>query len=321
MNNTALTSIVKALIAPGKGILAADESFPTIEKRFKSIGVDSTEENRRTYRELLFTTPGIEEFISGVILFDETLRQQVLSNKAIIPGIKVDEGMEDFIGYPGEKITRGLDGLVERLQNYKSLGAKFTKWRAVFTIAGSSPGLECVEENTNRFAEFALISQKEGFVPIVEPEVLMDGDHDIDKCSEITGMVLKMLFIKIKEKDVDLSCLLLKPNMILPGKDNLNKADPALVAQKTLEVLKDTVPSEVPGIVFLSGGQTPDEATDNLRELNKLRSVSWQLSFSFGRALQEPVLKAWAGKEENRKMAQDAFFDRAKMNSEARHGR
>lgn len=321
MDKTALASIAKALVAPGKGILAADESFPTIEKRFKSIGIESTEETRRVYRELLFTTPGIEEYISGVILFDETLRQKILTNSAIIPGIKVDEGTEDFEGYLGEKITKGLDGLAERLQDYKNLGAKFTKWRAIFTIIGSAPSLECVEENANELAEFALISQNEGFVPIVEPEVLMEGNHDIDKCYETTHTVLKMLFIKLKEKNVDLSCLLLKPNMILPGKDNPNKADPILIAQKTIEALKDVVPPEVPGIVFLSGGQTPDGATDNLREMNKLGGVSWQLSFSFGRALQEPVLKAWQGKEENKMVAQNAFFARAKMNSEARYGR
>lgn len=321
MDKTALASTAKALVAPGKGILAADESFPTIEKRFESIGVESTEETRRAYRELLFTTPGIEEYISGIIMFDESLRQQILTNKAIIPGIKVDEGTEELSGHLGEKITKGIEGLSARLREYKSLGASFTKWRAVYSITANTPSLEAVERNGALLAEFALISQNGGFVPIVEPEVLMDGDHDIDKCYETTRTVLKMLFIKLKEKNVDLSCLLLKPNMILPGKDNPNKADSILIAQKTLEVLKDAVPPEVPGIVFLSGGQTPEEATDNLREMNKLGGVPWQLSFSFGRALQEPVLKAWQGKEKNKRVAQNAFFARAKMNSEARYGR
>lgn len=321
MDKTALISIAKALVAPGKGILAADESFPTIEKRFKSVGIELTEETRRVYRELLFTAPGIEEYISGIIMFDESLRQQILINQVIIPGIKVDEGTEELPGCPGEKITKGIEGLAKRLKEYQALGAKFSKWRAVFNITVNTPSLEAVEKNCALLAEFAFISQQEGFVPIVEPEVLMDGDHNIDKCYEVTWTVLKMLFTALKEKNVDLSGLLLKPNMILPGKDNPDKAGPVLVAQKTLEVLKDVVPPEVPGIVFLSGGETPDEATGNLREMNKIGGVPWQLSFSFGRALQEPVLKAWAGREENKKAAQDAFFVRAKMNSEARYGK
>ena len=321
MDNAALVSTAETLVASGKGILAADESFPTIEKRFKSIGVESTEETRRAYRELLFTTPGIEEYISGIIMFDETLRQQILTNKVIIPGIKVDEGTEELPGCPGEKITKGIEGLAKRLKEYQALGSKFSKWRAVFNITPNTPSLEAIERNNTLLAEFAFISQNEGFVPIVEPEVLMDGDHNIDKCYETTRTVLEMLFIKLKEKSVDLSCLLLKLNMILPGKDNPDKAEPTLVARKTLEVLKDIVPFEVPGIVFLSGGQTPDEATDNLRTMNKIGGVAWQLSFSFGRALQEPVLKAWAGREENKKAARDAFFDRAKINSEARYGK
>jgi len=329
--DTALVSTAKALVAPGKGILAADESFSTIEKRFKSIGVESTEGSRRAYRELLFTTPGVEEYISGIIMFDETLRlaslaqgkpsAEILKERGIIPGIKVDRGTEELPGNPGEKITKGIEGLAERLREYQTLGAKFSKWRAVYNIIANTPSLEAVEKNNVLLAEFALISQQEGFVPIVEPEVLMDGDHDIDKCYEVTRTVLKMLFTKLKEKSVDLSSLLLKPNMILPGKDNPDKAEPAIVAQKTLEVLKDVVPPEVPGIVFLSGGQTPDEATGNLREMNKIGGVVWQLSFSFGRALQEPVLKAWAGREENKKAAQDVFLARAKMNSEARYGK
>ena len=331
MENTALESIAKQLVSPGKGILAADESFPTIEKRFKTVGLKSTQESRRTYRELLFTTPGIEKFISGVILFDETLRQescgkpivQILEEKGIILGIKVDQGTEDLPDYPGEKITKGIDGLGRRLEEYKILGAKFTKWRAVFSISQCTPSLACVEKNTDILADFAGVSQEKGFVPIVEPEVLMEGGHDINKCSEVTRMVLKMLFIKVNKKNIALSCLLLKPNMVLPGKDYPEREQAEEIAQKTIEVMREAVPPQVPGIVFLSGGQTPEEATENLREINKITNdrQTWQLSFSYGRALQEPVLKAWLGKEENIKVAQEAFYNRAKMNSEARYGK
>jgi len=321
MKDTALEFIAKALVAPGKGILAADESLPTIEKRFKPIGIESTEANRRAYRELLFTTPGIEEFISGIIMFDETLRQQILTNKAIIPGIKVDQGTEELPNHPGEKITKGIKGLGERLKEYQALGAKFSKWRAVFTIGQATPSVECLEKNSLLLAEFAAVSQAEGFVPIVEPEVLMDGNHGIDRCSEVTKAVLKFVFIKLKEKGVQLTGLLLKPNMVLPGEKFLNKAGPVEVAQKTLEIMKECVPPEVPGIVFLSGGQSPEETTDNLREMNRIGGVPWQLSFSFGRALQDPVLRAWQGRPENKKTAQEAFFNRAKINSEARYGK
>lgn len=315
-----LVEIAQKLVAPGKGILAADESLPTIEKRFKSINLPSTPENRTAYRQLLFTTPNIEEFISGIIMFEETLKQKILTNPDIIPGIKVDQGTKDFAGHPGDKITQGIETLPQRLSEYKSLGAMFTKWRAVFTIGINTPSIQCVEENAVILAEFAHLSQSLGLVPIVEPEVLMDGAHDIDKCYETTRAILKVVFLKLKEKNINLGELLLKPNMILPGKDSGQQVTSQVIAQKTLEVLKDVVPGEVPGIVFLSGGQTEDEATNNLREINKLGGP-WARSFSYGRALQNSALIAWAGKNENIKIAQEAFYNRAKINSLARYGK
>jgi len=323
-----LQDVAKNLVAKGKGILAADEKLSSIEKRFSALGIPSTHESRRAYREMLFTTPGIEQYISGIIQFDETLRDQILKNPNVISGIKVDEGIEDSVGTEGEKITKGIEGLANRLKEYKSLGAKFTKWRAVFSISATTPSLECIEKNADLLSEFAFISQSEGFVPIVEPEVLMDGDHSIDKCYETTRAILKIVFEKLKQKNVDFTSMLLKPNMILPGKEREEKVTSVEVAQKTMEVLKQVVPSGVPGVVFLSGGQTEDQATENLREMNKLKSsspdgagVDFELSFSYGRALQNSALKAWAGKQENVKIAQDAFLKRAKMNSEARYGK
>ncbi len=315
-----LENIAKALVVQGKGILAADESFPTIEKRFLSIGISSTEDLRREYRKLLFTTPGIEEFISGIIMFDETIRQKLLTNSAIISGIKVDLGMKDMAGYPGDKLTDGIDGLESRLAEYKTLGAKFAKWRAAFMISEVNPSIQCVEENANRLAEYARICQANGFVPIVEPEILMDGNHSIDKCYETTRSVLRIVFMKLKEKNINFKAMLLKPNMVVPGNDSGDMSTPAIIAQKTLEVLKEVVPIEVPGIVFLSGGQTPDAATNNLREINKLGG-EWQLSFSFGRALQDTALKAWGGKPANINAAQQEFLTRARMNSLARYGK
>ena len=321
-----LQALAQKLVASGKGILAADESLPSIEKRFTTIGIQSTTETRRAYREMLFSTAGIEQFISGIIQFEETLKDGILKNPDVISGIKVDQGLEDYKGNPNEKITKGIDGLSERLKEYKSLGAKFTKWRAVFKITPETPSIQNLEENSILLAKFAFISQQEGLVPIVEPEVLMDGDHNIDRCAEVTRGVLKIVFMKLKEIEADLKGLLLKPNMILPGQDYPAKSAPSEVAQKTLEVLKEVVPAEVPGIVFLSGGQTEEEATDNLREINRLSreangEVGWQLSFSYGRALQNSALKTWAGKPENVDIAQRAFLLRAKMNSEARYGR
>ncbi len=325
-----LENLAKTLIAPGKGILAADESFPTIEKRFATIGIGSTQDKRVEYRELLFTTEGIENFISGVIMFDETIKDktsrnipfsEILIQKGIIPGIKVDEGMTDLAGYPGDKLTNGLDGLGERLEEYKKLEAKFTKWRAAFTVSEVNPSIQCVEENANRLAEYASVAQSHGFVPIVEPEILMDGAHGIDKCYEVTRSVLRIVFLKLKEKNINFKAMLLKPNMVVPGKDSGDKSEPDVIAQKTIEVLKEIVPDTVPGIVFLSGGQSPEEATNNLRAMNKIGNVPWQLSFSFSRALQEPVIKVWNGDPQNTKIAQQAFLERAKMNSLARYGK
>lgn len=325
-----LKKTAKQLVAPGKGVLAADESFPTIEKRFSKIGVESNEENRRSYREILFTTDGVGKFISGVILFDETIRQktqegkpfsQVLSDKGIVPGIKVDKGKVDMPNHPGEKIAQGLDGLGDRLKEYCELGARFTKWRAVFNIGDGLPTDDCINANSEILATFAALSQEAGLVPIVEPEVLMDGDHDIKRCREVTYQVLKRVFVKLVDKKVELSELLLKPNMVIQGKDNPNKATPEEVAESTLNCFREAVPSEVPGVVFLSGGQSPGEATENLNALNKIGGVPWELSFSFGRALQAPVLEAWVGNNDNREEAQKALLKRAKLNSAARAGK
>lgn len=317
------------LVAPGRGILAADESLPTIEKRFAKINLPSTEENRRAYREVLITTEGMEEYISGVILFDETIRQkaqdgrpfpEVLSGKGVIPGIKVDKGTEELSEFPGEKVTKGLEGLSERLKDYKDLGAGFTKWRAVYSIGPQMPSPGIIERNAEALAQYALISQQAGLVPIVEPEVLMDGDHSIQKCEEVTTRVLTEVFRKLQEKEVDLTGMLLKPNMVLPGKDSGQKATAQEVAEATIRTLKNTVPTSVPGIVFLSGGQTAEQATEYLNEMNKTEGLPWQLSFSFGRALQDPVLKSWNGSPENVAVAQKAFLKRARFNSLARRG-
>jgi len=328
MNTEELKNIAQALVVSGKGILAADESEGTIKKRFDTIGVESTDGNRRFYRELLFTTSGIEEFISGVIMFDETIKQKdandkplsvTLSEKGIIPGIKVDKGAKDMAGFPGEKITEGLDELRERFEEYKNLGAKFSKWRAVITIGEGIPTQSCIDSNSEALARFAALSQEAGLVPIVEPEVLMDGGHDIVKCEHVTYQSLKSVFTALSRHKIYIPGMLLKPNMILPGKES-EKAAPEKIADSTLRIFKEVVPSELPGVVFLSGGQAPEEATLNLNALNAKGEGPWQLSFSFGRALQEPVLKAWGGRSENKEAAQKAFYHRAKMNSLARTG-
>ena len=330
MDINKLNSVAISLVSPGRGILAADESAGTIKKRFDNIQTESTPENHRIYRQLLFKTPGVEEFISGVILFDETIRQssdegicfpKLLSDKGIIPGIKVDAGAKEMANFPGEKITEGLDGLRERLVEYKNLGAEFTKWRAVITIGEKIPTNTCIESNAESLARFAALSQEADLVPIVEPEVLMDGEHDIKKCEEVTYKTLKSVFIALSQHGVNLTGILLKPNMVIQGKESSNKASPAEIAESTLRCLKEVVPKEVPGIVFLSGGQSPEDATKYLNEMNKLDNASWQLSFSFGRALQEPVLKTWMGRTENIEAAQKIFYHRAKMNSLARSGK
>jgi len=311
------------LVASPKGILAADESTKTITKRFLSIGLTSTPELNKKYREMLFTTDGIEQFISGVILYDETIRQglgTILEEKGIISGIKVDGGLEPF-GEGEEEATKGLEGLGERLKEYFSLGAKFTKWRGVFRISDIYPTDAFLEENLNRMVEFAKISQSTGLVPIVEPEILLDGNYTTTRCEETGGKVLKLLFDKLASQGVDLGSLLLKTSMVLPGNDSGVKAAPLEVAKATVRTLKNSVAPEVAGVVFLSGGQSPDEATDNLNEIEKnLDGLVLSLSFSFGRALQEEALKVWAGLDENVKLAQEAFINRARKVSLARNG-
>lgn len=319
----------RALVTHGKGILAADESHGTIEKRFKAIGVESTEATRLAYREMLFTTPGLGEFISGVILFDETLRQkgadgtplvEALNRQGIIPGIKVDKGAKALAGFPGEKITEGLDGLRERLAEYAKLGARFTKWRAVITVGPTIPTRTCLEANALALARFAALSQEASLVPIVEPEVLMDGDHMIERHFEVTEAALKHVFHALYEHHVRLEAMLLKPNMVLSGKDSAQRADVAHVAEMTLRCMLRGVPAAVPGIVFLSGGQSDVDATRHLNALNKLGKAPWELSFSFGRALQAPALKAWKGFGSNGDAAQAALHHRARCNSAARFG-
>jgi fructose-bisphosphate aldolase class I len=325
-----LQATATALVAPGKGILAADESSSTIAKRFKSIEVESTEELRRSYRELLFTTEGAGEFVSGVILYDETIRQQtadgtplaeLLAGQGIIPGIKVDKGTVGLPGFAGEKITEGLDGLAGRLEEYRGLGARFTKWRAVIGIGDGIPTRGCIRANAEALARFAASSQEAGLVPIVEPEVLMDGDHSIERCQEATGDALAATFAALRRHRVQLDGMLLKPNMVLSGGDCPTQAGVEQVAEATLACLRDNVPASVPGIVFLSGGQSDEVATAHLNAMNRLGGAPWQLSFSYGRALQAPALKAWKGESANRSAAQKAFHHRARLNGAARYGR
>lgn len=329
MNTTAMEATALELVALGKGILAADESGPTIEKRFKSVGVTSTEETRRAYREMLLSTPGLDAFVSGVILYDETLRQTTsagvpfvehVSRHGMIPGIKVDKGTKPLTGFPGEKITEGLDGLRERLADYASRGARFTKWRAVLTIGAQIPTGTCVESNCEALARFAALSQEAGLVPIVEPEVLMDGEHTIERHYEATEMALRALFRAVFAHRVRLEALLLKVNMVLSGTLCSRQADVTEVADATWRCMLHAVPAAVPGIVFLSGGQSDVRATEHLDALNRITRAPWQMSFSFGRALQAPALKAWAGKEGNVAAAQAALLHRARCNSAARFG-
>ena len=326
-----LAETARALVAEGKGILAADESTGTIKKRFDSIGVESTEENRRAYRELLFTTPGANAFISGVILYDETIRQQsaegtplaeLLADQGVIPGIKVDTGAKPLAGAPGEKITEGLDGLRERCAEYYALGARFAKWRAVITIGDGIPSDYCIDANAHALARYAALAQEAGLVPIVEPEVMMDGDHGIERCAEATEAALNALYRELHAQRVMLEGSLLKPNMVLPGADHATQASVAEVAEATVAVLRRCVPAAVPGIVFLSGGQSDTVATAHLNAMNAMDATQpWQLSFSYGRALQAPTLEAWAGKADNVAAAKDALYRRARLNGAARFGR
>lgn len=330
MDSHELEFIARSLVPEGKGILAADESFGTIKKRFDSVGAASTEENRRAYREMLFTTPGVEEFISGVIMFDETIRQttqdgtslsDVLAQKGVMPGIKVDKGAKDMAGFPGERVTEGLDGLRERLVEYHDLGARFAKWRAVITIGDGIPTRTCIDANAHALARYAALCQEAELVPIVEPEVLMDGDHDIDRCEEVTTTTLKCVFSKLYEHCVVLEGMLLKPNMVTSGKACPKQAGIQQVAEATVRCLRRVVPAAVPGIVFLSGGQSPELATDHLNAMNAMGDHPWELSFSYGRALQAPSLEAWKGKAGNVPEAQRLFYHRAKCNSAARYGK
>ncbi len=329
-NTNELSAIASAMVAPGKGILAADESTGTIKKRFDTIGTESTEENRRAYRDLLFTTDGAEEFISGVIMFDESLRQstgdgvpfaEALRSRGIIAGIKPDKGAKDLAGFPGEKITEGLDGLRERLQEYRDLGAQFAKWRAVITIGEGIPTRFCLDANAHALARYAALCQETGLVPIVEPEVLMDGGHTLEQCGEVTEAALYRLYDALHEHQVFLEGTILKPNMVIPGKECPIQANPEQIAEATIECFLRSVPAAVPGIVFLSGGQTPVQATENLNAMNALGlKLPWELSFSYGRALQEPILKAWQGKSAHVAAAQQAYLHRAKLNGAARYG-
>jgi fructose-bisphosphate aldolase, class I len=329
MTEKSLAVTARALVAPGKGILAADESDGTIKKRFDTIGVESTEENRRAYRDLLFTTPGAEEHISGVILFDETIRQssadgtpfpQLLDSKGVIPGIKVDKGAKPLALAEGETITEGLDGLRDRFEEYRELGARFAKWRATYSIAEDLPSEYCVWVNAHALARYAALSQEAGLVPIVEPEVLQDGEHTIEESAKATGRVLQAVYQELHDQRVDFAGTLLKPNMVLSGYSASNRAGIGEVADATLEVLYKHVPASVPGIVFLSGGQTDEDATAHLNAMNGRGPHPWQLSFSYGRALQAPALKSWGGEEANVQAAQEAYAHRAKMNGLARSG-
>ena len=329
MNKSELETIARTLVQPGKGILAADESTPTIQKRFATIAVESTEANRRNYRELLFTTPGIEEFISGVILFDETLRQSTsddipfsryLTQKGILPGIKVDKGAKDLAGFKNEKVTEGLDGLRARLTEYRELGARFAKWRAVITIGREFPTRFGIEANAHALARYAALCQEAGLVPIVEPEVLMDGAHTIQRCRDVTAETLQRVYAALFDHCVYLEGTLLKPNMVLSGKECPVQAGPVEVADATLGCFRQVVPAAVPGIVFLSGGQSSIQATENLNAINARGQQPWELSFSFGRALQEDALKTWQGAGANKKAAQNAFYHRSRCNSAARNG-
>jgi fructose-bisphosphate aldolase class I len=329
MNLNELNAVANAMIANGKGILAADESTPTIKKRFDSIGAESTEGNRRRYREMLFTTDGIADYIGGVILFDETIRQNTtdgvpfpkyLNDLGMLAGIKVDKGAKDLAGFAGEKVTEGLDGLRDRLNEYRELGARFAKWRAVITIGDGIPSDYCLSANAHALARYAALCQEAGIVPIVEPEVLMDGGHSIERCEEVTDAALDAVFAELAAHRVALEGIVLKPNMVISGSEASNRAGPQEVAEATLRCLKAHVPAEVPGIAFLSGGQTAEEATAHLGLMNQMGELPWELSFSYGRALQAPALDAWRGAESNFDSGQQALFKRAKLNSLAHLG-
>ncbi|WP_018509374.1 class I fructose-bisphosphate aldolase [Thiobacillus thioparus] len=331
MNTDELRSVANAIVARQKGVLAADESNPTIKKRFDSIQVESTEENRRRYREILFTAEGIERTLGGVILFDETLRQhtrdgipfpRLLADRGIVPGIKVDQGAKALAGHPGEKVTEGLDGLRGRLAEYKQLGAQFAKWRAVIEIDERDiPSAFGIRANAHALARYAALCQEAGLVPIVEPEVLMDGAHGIERCEAVTAQALQAVFAELDAHGVLFEGMLLKPNMVIAGKKCAHQAGVEAVAEATLRCLRRYVPAAVPGIVFLSGGQSAEDATEHLNAMNALGPQPWQVSFSYGRALQAPVLAAWQGREDRVAAAQQALLKRCDLNGLARDGK
>jgi fructose-bisphosphate aldolase class I len=325
----AMSETARELVAPGKGILAADESSGTIEKRFDQIDVASTEDTRRAYRQLLFTTPGLEEHISGVILYDETIRQstddgirfiEVLEKTGVIPGIKVDTGAKPLALFEDETVTEGLDGLRERLAEYRELGARFAKWRATYFIGDGRPTDLAVHANGHAMARYAALCQEAEIVPIVEPETLMDGEHDLAACEEATGRALDGLYGQLRDHRVDLAGTLLKVNMVIPGKGAATQADDTAIAEATLRTLRAHVPDDVPGIVFLSGGMTDEQATSRLNEINRLGGAPWEISFSYGRALQQRPLTLWGGDAANSEAAQEALAHRARMNGLARDG-
>lgn len=329
MSKQELETVAQAMVAKGKGILAADESMGTIKRRFDSIKIESNETNRRAYRDMLFTTKGVEEAISGVILFDETIRTaandgtpfpQLLAKKGIIPGIKVDKGPVGIPGFPGEVVTEGLDGLRGRLKEYKELGAKFAKWRAVISIGDGIPTHTCLDENAHALARYAALCQEAGIVPIVEPEVLLDGNHTVERCEEVAENTLRITFSRLMQQRVHLEGMVLKPSMVVSGKDNSRQAGVEEVAERTIRCLKRTVPAAVPGIAFLSGGQSAVSATEHLNAMNKMGPHPWEVAFSYARALQDPALKAWKGEASNVAAAQKIFYHRAKCNGAARSG-
>jgi fructose-bisphosphate aldolase class I len=329
LKTTTIESAIQALLAPGKGILAADESFPTIEKRFKELGIASTEPNRRDYREMLFTAPGISKSIAGVILFDETIRQktasgvpmpELLGKLGIVPGIKVDGGTEAMPAFKGEKFTQGLDGLRERLADYARLGARFTKWRAVTAIGKGIPTAACIRLNARTHALFAALSQEAGLVPIVEPEILMDGKHTIEQCEEVATVVLMHTFEELSAQRVMLEKMLLKTGMILSGSECPRQADISRVTEATIRCFRRSVPAAVPGIVFLSGGQEDIPATQRLNAIAQVRGLPWKITFSYGRALQDAPMKAWGGVPGNVAVAQKALAHRARCNGLAAKG-
>ena len=330
MNRNELARIARAMVAKDKGILAADESTSTIKKRFDGIKLESTEEHRRTYREMLFTAPSAKDFVSGVILYDETIRQKTkdgtpfpeyLTKNGIVPGIKVDMGAKPLAGFPAETITEGLDGLRERLIEYHKLGARFAKWRAVIDIADAIPTSFAIQANAHALARYAALCQEQDIVPIVEPEVLMDGAHSIERCEQVTSAVLQETFDQLFAHRIDLEGMVLKPNMVISGKKGANRASPEAVAEATIRTLKRHVPSAVPGIAFLSGGQSPTDATLHLSLINQAGSLPWNVTFSYGRALQDTALKAWGGSASNYAAGQKEFFKRAKLNGLATTGK